>query len=326
MSSNLPSPRENALFPTLFLIGVTVLLVYFAVPRPYREGALPTAVPTVVAAAPTTVAAAQPTPEDHLTLMAFGLEEVPSSGVQAGSRLFSTTCTACHGSDAKGILGLGKPLVDSPFVDKLNDDELVAFLHVGRPTTDPENTTKVAMPAKGGNPSLTDEDLNAIVDYIRSLNGAKVVVDTTVDATPIPTLKPFQTINLNSIGSSPATSPTESVPAVSASETPQIPVSEATATPVTSYGYDTQAQVTEEPTVAPVSEASVTPVISYGYDSQSQATEEAPVAPAEPTSAPESAPVTVDSIPTSVYSYQTGPDATNVPVTYEYEAQATAQP
>jgi mono/diheme cytochrome c family protein len=314
MSSPSTSPRESALVPTLFLIGITALLVYFAVPQPYRDGPLPTATapqaPTVVAAA----AAVEPTPEDHFTLMALGLEEVPASSVQAGSRLFSTTCTACHGSDGKGILGLGKPLVDSPFVNKLNDDQLVAFLHVGRPADDPENTTKVGMPAKGGNPSLTDEDLNAIVDYIRSLNGATVVQDLSADATPVPTLKPFEVINVNAIPVAPANSPTQSAPAESASATPQAPVE---ATPVTNYGYDTQAQVTEEAAIPTAIEA--TPVTSYGYDTQAQATPTA--VPAEPTAAPAVIDPLMSVIPTSVYSYSTGPDATNVPVTYEYDTQ-----
>ena len=267
MSTPSNTPHENALIPTVFLLGVTALLVFFAVPRPYRDSALVIVEPTTIAA-PTTVAAAiEPTPEDHLTLMAFGLEEVPSSAVQTGSRLFSTTCTACHGSDAKGILGLGKTLVDSPFVDKLNDNELVAFLHVGRSATDPENTTRVAMPANGGNPSLTDEDMHAIVDYMRSLNGATVVQDVTEDATPIPTVRPFQAINLDSIGSAPATAPTSAAPQ-------STPVIEATpmieATPVTQYGYETRAQATQEPTVsAPVD---ATPITAYSYQTAPDAT------------------------------------------------------
>lgn len=296
MSSSSTSPRESALVPTLFLIGITGLLVYFAVPQPYRDGPLPTAAPTQAPTAVVAAAAVEPTPEDHLTLMAFGLEEVPASGVQAGSRLYSTTCTACHGSDAKGILGLGKTLVDSPFVNKLNDDDLVAFLNVGRPASDPENTTKVGMPAKGGNPSLTDDDMHAIVDYIRSLNGATVVQDSTEDATPIPTARPFEAINVNSIPSAPSTSPTQSAPVESASATPQAPVIEAT--PVTSYGYDTQAQVS--PTAAPA---------------------EPTAAPAEPTAALAVIDPLMNVIPTSVYSYSTGPEATNEPVIYEYDMQ-----
>ncbi len=86
-----------------------------------------------------------------------------------GEALYSS-CQACHGPDARGVSGLGKTLVDSPFIDGNTDEDLVAFIIVGRDPSDPENTTGVGMPAKGGNPALTDDDLFAIVAYIRSLN------------------------------------------------------------------------------------------------------------------------------------------------------------
>ena len=79
------------------------------------------------------------------------------------------TCSACHGADAKGVTGLGKALVASEFVKGKTDADLVAFIKTGRPTSDPANTTGVDMPPKGGNPALTDDDLKAIVSYIRSL-------------------------------------------------------------------------------------------------------------------------------------------------------------
>ncbi len=297
MSSS-PTPRDNALAPTLFLIGVTVLLVYFAVPRPYRDAALatpqPTATVAVVAAAPV-----EPTPEDHLTLMMMGLEQVPSSSVKTGSRLFSVTCTACHGSDAKGILGLGKTMIASEFVNSLNDDQLVAFLHVGRASSDPANTTRVTMPAKGGNPSLTDADLNAIVDYLRSMNGAVVVNDIVGEPTAVPTLIPFQPLDLNAIPSS------STIAATPASIPAALPTT--AATPVTSYGYDTQKSATEEPAMLPTTAA--TPATSYGYDTQTAATEE-PAAPS-------------DATPTTSYSYNTLGDATSVPPVYGYETQGT---
>ena len=75
----------------------------------------------------------------------------------------------CHGPDARGIQGLGKNLRSSEFVKGLSDDELVEFIKKGRDTSDPANTTGVAMPPKGGNPSLTDQDLYDIVAYIRSI-------------------------------------------------------------------------------------------------------------------------------------------------------------
>ncbi|HHC07661.1 MAG TPA: cytochrome c [Actinobacteria bacterium] len=86
-----------------------------------------------------------------------------------GQELFKQTCAACHGTKAEGIEGLGKPLTKSEFVQGLSDDELVAFIEQGRPASDPENTTGVDMPPKGGNPSLSDADLYDIVAWLRTL-------------------------------------------------------------------------------------------------------------------------------------------------------------
>lgn len=86
-----------------------------------------------------------------------------------GQELYSATCASCHGPDAKGLEGLGKDLTDSEFAIGLSDDDLVAFIKQGRSASDPLNTTGVDMPAKGGNPALTDDDLHAIVDYLRTL-------------------------------------------------------------------------------------------------------------------------------------------------------------
>jgi disulfide bond formation protein DsbB len=86
-----------------------------------------------------------------------------------GEELYQGTCAACHGADATGIDGLGKDLHNNEFTNSLTDPELVAFLEVGRPASDPLNTTGVDMPPKGGNPSLSDQDLQDIVAYLRTL-------------------------------------------------------------------------------------------------------------------------------------------------------------
>jgi disulfide bond formation protein DsbB len=68
------------------------------------------------------------------------------------------------------VPGLGSDLTTSEFVANQSDSELVAFIKEGRAPDHPENVTGVAMPPKGGNPSLTDEDLSHIVAYIRSIH------------------------------------------------------------------------------------------------------------------------------------------------------------
>jgi disulfide bond formation protein DsbB len=88
--------------------------------------------------------------------------------VERGATLFAL-CAACHGPDAHGIPNLGKDLVASEFVHSLTDEELLNFIKTGRPLWDPLNTTGIDMPPKGGNPALTDEEIIAIIAYVRSL-------------------------------------------------------------------------------------------------------------------------------------------------------------
>jgi disulfide bond formation protein DsbB len=88
--------------------------------------------------------------------------------VNVGKQKF-TSCAACHGPDAKGLPGLGKDLTTSAFVKSQSDEQLVAFIKVGRPASDPANTTGVDMPPKGGDPTLTDDHIRSIVAYIRTL-------------------------------------------------------------------------------------------------------------------------------------------------------------
>jgi mono/diheme cytochrome c family protein len=87
-----------------------------------------------------------------------------------GKEYFMQTCSACHGQDAKGLPKLGKDLTTSKFVHDKSDKDLVKFIEQGRLPTDPLNTTGVAMPPKGGNPALTDQQIMDIVSYVRTIH------------------------------------------------------------------------------------------------------------------------------------------------------------
>jgi len=93
----------------------------------------------------------------------------PVGDASKGAQKYAGTCASCHGPDATGIAGLGKDLTTSDFAQGKSDADLVAFVKVGRSTSDPANTTGVDMPAKGGNPALSDQDLADIVAYLRTL-------------------------------------------------------------------------------------------------------------------------------------------------------------
>ncbi|MGE0709934.1 MAG: cytochrome c [Planctomycetota bacterium] len=87
-----------------------------------------------------------------------------------GKKLFLATCSACHGQDAKGLPNLGRDLNNNAFVKSKSDADLLAFVKAGRAADDPANLAKVAMPPKAGNPALKDEEIQAIIGYVRTLN------------------------------------------------------------------------------------------------------------------------------------------------------------
>lgn len=95
--------------------------------------------------------------------------------VNSGKALFGATCLTCHGPAGLGVQGLGKNMVTSKFIRGLTDKELVSFIRRGRPIKDPANTTGVEMPPKGNNPTLTDDQLMDIVQFIRGLQDPRRV-------------------------------------------------------------------------------------------------------------------------------------------------------
>ena len=87
-----------------------------------------------------------------------------------GKTYYDQTCAACHGMNGKGLPKLGKDLTTSTFIAEEKDAQLLAFVKKGRLPSDPLNTTGVAMPPKGGNPALTDQQLMDIISYIRQIH------------------------------------------------------------------------------------------------------------------------------------------------------------
>jgi disulfide bond formation protein DsbB len=177
MSNRPPASQIPPFFPALVLLGVFVLVIALLRPLPAPQAASLPMTATVVVLQATT----QP-PTATMQTVAYD-----PALVKDGQGVFQATCFACHGPDARGIPGLGKNLVESPFVHGLTDEELLQFIIKGRDTSDPLNTTGVAMPPRGGNPSLTDDQLRAVIAYIRTLSTSASVVQAapnTVSAVP----------------------------------------------------------------------------------------------------------------------------------------------
>lgn len=93
-----------------------------------------------------------------------------TDSLAAGRAEFREICSTCHGRNGGGRARLGKSLRQNEFVRANSDAELVEFIKVGRPAGHPLNEHGVDMPPKGGNPALTDRQIEHIVAYLRSLS------------------------------------------------------------------------------------------------------------------------------------------------------------
>ncbi|HVU13344.1 MAG TPA: c-type cytochrome [Phototrophicaceae bacterium] len=176
MSHRAPESQVPPFLPALVLLVcfavVLALLLPAPPPQPKIAAALPTASPTLAATLPPT-ATATSTAAQQTTVY-------DPAVVAQGQAVFESVCFACHGPDAKGIPGLGKNLIASSFVHGLTDEQLLQFISKGRDTSDPMNTTGVAMPPRGGNPSLTDDQLRAVIAFIRT----QTIIDNPAQTAP----------------------------------------------------------------------------------------------------------------------------------------------
>lgn len=85
------------------------------------------------------------------------------AGISAKA-LYDGTCIACHGSDGKGTLP-GVPDLSEPG-GRLTKPDSVLEKHILEGFQDPG--APMAMPAKGGNPSLTPQDVANLLIYMRA--------------------------------------------------------------------------------------------------------------------------------------------------------------
>jgi mono/diheme cytochrome c family protein len=88
----------------------------------------------------------------------------------AGAESYEPTCSTCHATDLSGVSGLGGPLAPNAFVESSTETEIADLIIVGVPRDHPENTTGVDMAPRGGNPSLSDQDIRDVSAYLKSQN------------------------------------------------------------------------------------------------------------------------------------------------------------
>lgn len=249
-----------ALGPVLVLFGVIgLLLIGLLAKQPRIPPATPVP-PTAVVVVPTATATQPPAQGQAVAYT--------EDQIRQGQTLFMGTCTACHGPEAKGIPGLGKDLTTSTFVHGLSDTELLQFITVGRPVTDPLNTTGVAMPAKGANPSLTDEQISAIIAFIRSRQvGAAAPAPTTAAPGSTTPTKEFQ-LPINSLGLGASATPTKEfqlpINSLNLGSATESATAEATVESVPATAAPTQPP-TLVPTTAPTQVTTPTPTTEGGF-------------------------------------------------------------
>jgi mono/diheme cytochrome c family protein len=117
--------------------------------------------PDAVSETPIATEAPQPTRTSDPNATPLSIEE--------GQVLFNISCAGCHGLQGEGIEGIAVTLAESEFVDTHTDFELLEFVREGRPATHPDSLIGRPMPPSGGNPTLTDSQILAIIQYVRTL-------------------------------------------------------------------------------------------------------------------------------------------------------------
>jgi cytochrome c5 len=117
--------------------------------------AAPQTPPAPVAAAPVTPAAAPPKPAAPAPEPADKAASAPAADLAHGQQIYRQACAFCHDKGVAGAPKIGDATSWGPRLAQGMDALYTASLR-----------GKGAMPAKGGNPALSDGDVKAAVDYM----------------------------------------------------------------------------------------------------------------------------------------------------------------
>ncbi len=100
-----------------------------------------------------------------LALMASTVQADP---LARGREVYDGTCIACHGGDGAGVLPGVPDLTanDGP----LSNPDAVLIERITDGFQSPGSI--MAMPAKGGDPNLTEDDIRAVLHYMRTEFGS----------------------------------------------------------------------------------------------------------------------------------------------------------
>ena len=93
--------------------------------------------------------------------LVVGLPAYAEDMLARGEAVYRGTCIACHGIDGAGVM----PGVSDLTTGALAKADAVLIESLRRGISMPG--AALAMPPRGGNPALTDEDLRAVLYYMR---------------------------------------------------------------------------------------------------------------------------------------------------------------
>lgn len=101
-------------------------------------------------------------------LLSIADDSPVAADVTTGKAVYSQTCIACHGSNGKGAIPGVRDLTDADGPLAKSDEELIGSITDGFQSPG----AAMAMPPKGGNPTLTADDINAVLSYLRAEFGS----------------------------------------------------------------------------------------------------------------------------------------------------------
>lgn len=80
-----------------------------------------------------------------------------------GKLLYEQSCLVCHGEDGTGAMPGVADLTDDDRLKKLTDSQIEHSIRNGVQ----REGAVLTMPAKGGNPAMSDEDISRIIKFMK---------------------------------------------------------------------------------------------------------------------------------------------------------------
>lgn len=168
-----PSAGETAAI--MFRVPVTLLRKLLVALGAISLGLLVAAgTVSVLAASPDPSPSGSATPVPTASAGTAGAAAGLPGDPQKGQQIYNQNCTACHGASMEGGVGPKlNPLAKIPGVPaytKITDPQVATYLI--DTITNGKNDNGQQMPAKGGNSSLTDQDVKDLAAFIINSNNS----------------------------------------------------------------------------------------------------------------------------------------------------------